>query len=259
MHIELLSITATQPNTGAAGAAITGDSLTVKNARGKVRMLSAWATNQVAGFTQIAVPSGHDTTRGYRVGVSAGKNLGILPLGFSLDLQPQELISSTIAGSNVAGDVEQTSALIHYEDLPGISQRLITAAQLDSRIEQLTTIEHSAVSTAGPSYGTPTVITTGSDLLLANRDYAVLGVSARTACHSVYFYGPDTSNLRIGAPVELGNEHLTSQFFVIQSRAHGLPTIPVIAAGNKASTFIGVTTDENAGTFLVTLYLALLK
>jgi len=180
-------------------------------------------------------------------------------MGMSLNPQAQELLSVTIAGSNVAGDVEQLSMLVHYDDLPGVSQRLITASQLDSRLEDLTTIEHSIVSTAGPSYGTPTVITTSSDLLRANRDYAVLGFSSRTACQSVYLIGPDTGNLRVGGPVSLGNEALSSQFFVLQSRAHGLPAIPVISAGNKQSTSVGVTTDENAGTFLVTLYLGLLK
>lgn len=218
-----------------------------------------WQTNQVAGFGQIAFPSGHDTTRGFRVGCSAGKNLGLLALGMAMTIQPQELLSLTIAGSNVAGDVEQLSALLYYPDLPGIDQQLITASQLDSRAVQFTTIEHSAVSTAGPSYGTPQLITQNSDLLLANRQYAVLGMTARTACHSVYFYGPDTANERVGCPIDLGNEAITSQFFALQSRAHGLPTIPVLNSGNKASTYIGVTTDENAGTFLVTLHLALLK
>lgn len=259
MNIKLLSVTATQPNTGAAGAAIAGDSLTVPNSRTKGRILSMWGTNQVAGFAQIAFPSGHDTTRGHRAGVAIGKNLGILPLGMALFVQPQELMSFTIAGSNVGGDVEQVSALMQFDDLPGIEQRLITAAQLSARTETLTTIEHSAVSTAGPSYGTPVVITQNSDLLQANRDYAILGCTARTACHTVYFYGPDTANDRIGCPIEIGNEAYTSQFFVMQSRAHGLATIPVINSGNKSSTYIGVTTDENAGTFLVTLYLALLK
>lgn len=180
-------------------------------------------------------------------------------MGTDIKVQPQELISVTLGGSNVAGDVEQLTLLAHFQDLPGIEQRLITSAQLDSRVEKLTTIEHSIVSTAGPSYGTPTVITTGSDLLLANRDYAVLGFTGRTAPHAAFFLGPDTANERIACPVELGNESITSQFFILQSRAQGLATIPVISSGNKASTFIGCTTDENAGTFLLTMYLALLK
>jgi len=259
MNIQLLSTSATQPNTGAAATALTGDSLTIPNCNGKGLILSAWSRNQTAGFAQIAFPSGHDTTRGLRTGSPTGTNQSVIPFGQSLTVQPQELLSLTLAGSNTAGDVEQLSMLMFFQDLPGISQRLITAAQLESRIAALTTIEHSAVSTAGPSYGTPTVITTGSDLLLANRDYAVLGFTSRTACMSAYFVGPDTSNVRIGCPIDLGNESITAQYFALQSRLHGLPTIPVINSGNKSSTSIGVTTDENAGTFLVTMHLSLLK
>jgi hypothetical protein len=259
MHIELLSTSATAPSTGAAAAALAGDSLTVKNSRGKAQIIAAWGRNQVAGFHQIAFPSGHDTTRGFRSGNAIGSNLSLVAFGTALMVQPQELLSVTIAGSAVAGDVEQCSMLVRYDDLPGISQRLITAGQLDSQVQQLTTIEHSAVSTAGPSYGTPVAITQNSDLLLANRDYAILGATSRTACMSTYLVGPDTSNVRVGVPIALGQEAITSQWFVLQSRAHGLACIPVINSGNKGSTTIGVTADENAGTFIVTWYLALVR
>lgn len=259
MHIELLSATATQPNTGAAGAAIAGDSLTVKNGQRGVRIISAWARNQVAGFAQIAFPSGHDTTRNMRSGVPIGPNLGVIPFGRPVDVQPQELLGITIAGSNVAGDVEQLSMLLRYDALPGIDQRLISEAQLESRFETLCTIEHSAISTAGPSYGTPTVITTAADLLRANRDYAILGATVRTACQSAYLIGPDTGNVRIGVPGDVLKPELCGQWFMLMSRATGQACIPVMSSGNKASTFCGATADENAGTFLITWHLALLK
>jgi len=258
MHLELLSTTATQPNTGAAAAAIAGDSLTIKNGRGKSRILSAWQDNQVAGFGQIAFPSAHDTTRGFRVGVGIGVSL-LMPLGFSMPVNAQELISVTIAGSNVAADVEQLYMLMQYDDVPGMQSRTITPAQLDSRIQSLTTIEASLVSTAGPSYGTPEAISADSDLLRANADYAVLGATVRADVGACYMVGPDTANVRIAVPGIAGKHELTSQWFVLQSRAHGLPLIPVINSGNKASTLIGVSTDENAGTFLVTWHLALLR
>lgn len=258
MHIELVSATATAPNTGAAAAAIAGDSLTIKNGKGKQRIVAAWAKNQTAGFAQIAFPSGHDTTRGFRVGVLAGSSI-VLPLGMSIPVNAQETLSVNIAGSNTAGDVEQLSMLVAYDDVPGIAGRLISAAQLDSRFEKLTTVEASIVSTGGPSYGTPKAINADSDLLLANRDYAVLGATCRTTCQTAYLYGPDTAQMRIGVPGDSAKPEIMAQWFPLLSRAHGLPMIPVINSGNKASTFLGVTTDENAGTFLVTWHLALLK
>ena len=257
MHLELVSVNATQPNTGGTGVVLTGDSLTVKNGHGKVSIKSLWQTNQVAGFGQITFPSAHDTTRGYRAGVPIGINPFLLPLGVDMDVQPQELMSVTIAGSNTAGDVEQMSMLLKYDNLPGVSQRLLTAAEVMSKTDKLTTIETSVASTAS-NYSAGVLITNGSDLLRANRDYAVLGMSSRTAVHAMTLLGPDTGNVKLGMPGVLRQE-LAANWFMLQSRAYGEAMVPVINSGNKASTFVGVSTDENAGTFITTLYLALLR
>lgn len=259
MHIEHIGMSATQPNTGAAAAAIGTDSLTTRNAKGKLRAIAAWAKNQVAGFLQLATPTGHDNVRGYRVGVPIGFNIGVLPVGVEMQFQPAETISAQIAGSNTAGDVELASLLMLYDDMPGMSQRLITPQQLESRLEKLTTVDASITATAGPSYGTAEALNSDSDLLLANRDYAVLGATSRTAVHAIHMTGPDLGNARIAVPGDIANPQFTSGFFANLSKATGRGCIPVINSGNKASTLIGVSADENAGTFLTTWYLALLK
>jgi hypothetical protein len=261
MHIELLTCAATAAaTTGAAATALAGDSLVIKNANRtrKVHILSAWQTNQTAGFSQITFPSAHDTTRGHRTGVAIGVNMTVLPFGIPMEVQPQETLAPTIAATAVAGDVENLSLLVRYEDLPGIDARLMKADVVESRIESLTTIENSLATTAGPSYGTPELITADSDLLKANRDYALLGFQCRTAVHAIYMLGPDFGNVRVGCPGALRPE-ITSQWFMLQSRLHNEPLVPVVNSGNKNSTFIGAVTDENAGTFVVTALLALLK
>lgn len=259
MHIEIVTATATQPNTGAAAAAVTGDSLTVKNGKGKVLMLAAWATLQAtAGFAQIAVPSGHDTTRGYRTGVPASATEQILPLGLGHPLQAQELISAQLAGSNTAGDVEQLSALLMYDDLPGVAGRLIKWGELKSRMEKVTSIEASLVSAAGPGYSGEETIDTDSNLMMANRDYAILGFTSRTRVHAITLRGPDTANVRVGCPGTI-RQDFGCNWFAQLARAFDEATIPVINSGNRASTNIGLHTDENAGTFLITMHLALLK
>lgn len=260
MHFELVSATAIQPNTGGAGVVITGDSLTVKNATPSAGcdIIALWGTNQVAGFAQVTFPSGHDTTRGYRAGTAVGVNPALVPLGLRIPVTPQELMTLTIAGSNTAADVEQVSMLIRYGNLPGVTMRSMHAKDVESRMAKLTTIEASISSTAGPSYGTAELITSDSNLLLANRDYAVLGASSRTAVNCIWMQSPDWSNVRIGVPGVLRNE-LTTQFFKLLSASQNEPLVPIINSGNKESINIGVTTDENAGTFLTTWYLALLK
>lgn len=257
MHFEIVSTIATQPNTGAAGVALTGDSLVVKNGKGKIGILETWSTRQVAGFSQFTWPSAHDTTRGYRSGVAIGAGMLTSPLGVMMELQAQETIANTIAGSNVAGDIEQDAMLVYYHDFPGINMRTISPAQLDAKAEYFTTIETSVTAVATGQYS-EVVITTSSNLLRANRDYAIIGMLSRTAAHSLTVRGPDFGNVRIGCPGNLRPE-ITSQWFNALSRSHNLDLIPVFNASNAANTFVGFTADENAGTTLVTLILAMLK
>ena len=259
MHLEIVTATATAPSTGAAAAAVTGDSLTVKNGKAKVRSLSTWMTIQAtAGFDQLIIPSGHDTTRGYRVGHQAATTELSMPLGLAFQLQPQELMSVTLAGSAVAGDVEQWSALVEYDDLPGVNARLIRWGELRSRMESMMTIEATITSAAGPGYSGEESIDTDSNLMRANRDYALVGMTSRARVHALTIRGPDTGNMRIGQPGIIRLD-TSEQWFAMLSRAYDTATIPVLNSGNRNSTLLGVATDENAGSFLVTMHLVLLK
>lgn len=259
MHIEILTASATAAaTTGTAATAVGTDSLVVKNGDGEIDIIALWQTNQTAGFGQIVFPTGHDTTRGFRAGTPTGVNPALMPFGQQLRIKAQETLAITLAATAVAGDVENMSALIRYKNLPGINARLITAQQAQTRTEKMTTIENSLASTAGPSYGTPETFVADSDLLQANRDYAIIGMTCRTAVHAIYAITPDAGNVRFGCPGVLRPE-ITSQWFMLQSRMHGEPLVPVFNSGNKNQCMMGVVTDENAGTFVVTLHLALLK
>jgi hypothetical protein len=46
---------------------------------------------------------------------------------------------------------------------------------------------------------------------------------------------------------------------MLLSRMTGEALVPVFNSGNKNQCFLGVATDENAGTFVIDLHLALLK
>jgi hypothetical protein len=240
---------------GSAAAALTGDSLNVRNYGEQPEIIAVWDTHQTAGFTQLAFPTGHDTTRGFRAGCPIGGQV-VLPLGSRIPITPQETITGTIAATAVAGDVENTSWLTAYDVDKG--QKLIDWPEVSRRLSKVTTIEASIASSAGPGYSGTELINADSDLLIANRDYALLGFSCRTAIHLMGIQGPDTGNDRIGCPGFLRFE-LTSQWFRLLSNATGEPCIPVINSGNKGSTNFFVSTDENAGTFLVTAHLVLLK
>jgi len=258
MHFEIQTYKATAPGAaGAAATANTGDSLIIKNGKGVIKTLASWASRQVAGFAQVITPSSHDTTRGYRAGLAIDIAQLFVPLGMSLEFQPQEAIAETIAGSAVAGDIELDSHLIYYADFPGINMRSISAAQLESRTDVLTTVTSNVAAVATGEYSQE-VITADSDLLKANRDYAVIGMTSTLAAHALTLTSPDFGNVRVGVPGFLRPE-VTQQFFSLMSRVHGLPLVPVFNSGNKAQVQVGFVNNENAAANQVTLYLALLK
>lgn len=257
-HIEIVTAAATAAaTTGTAATALAGDSLIIKNGR-NIDIIAAWQTNQTAGFGQLIFPTAHETTRGYRANVPIGVNPSLFTFGLKMRVEAQEALAPTIAATAVAGDVENVTYLLRYNDSPGMDAHLITAEDVMRRVEMWTSIENSLASTAGPSYGTPELFTADSDLLKANRDYAILGMTPRTAVHCVYCQTPDGGNVRFGCPGVLRQE-VTSQWFMLLSRAHGEPLVPVFNSSGKNNSFIGVVTDENAGTFVVDLHLALLK
>ena len=256
MHLRLLSFSVTNPGSGGAAAtALTGDSLVVENNQGEMRpsILSMWGLNTTSGFQQLTFPSGHDTTRGFRAGVQASETDPTIPLGMNIPVVAQETLSLTIAGSGAA--VEMGSMLLFYPNLPGVMGRFIDNAELTDRMEKMTTV--SATITGAANSYTSELINSESDLLMANRDYAVLGMRSNTNCLAITLQGPDTGNVRVGCPGGDGVTFLDSRFFKKLSMETGLPTIPVINSGNRNNTFIGIA-QKGATDSLVTLYLALL-
>lgn len=261
MHFELVSWSATQPNTGAAAAALTGDSLVIKNNRqGNPEIIAIWAMQQVAGFQQITFPSGHDTTRGYRYGVEPGDTHRQLVRGLNMRVTAQEPLSITIAGSNTAGDVEIGCALIKYPDLPGVQGRYISYSQLEDRIEfgKMLTVYATVTGTAA-GYTGAELINAESDLLLANRDYAILGAQSTVDVAAITIIGPDTGYCRIGVPGSDQRADEGTDFFCDLARTQGDALIPVFNSGNRNATSVGIVQDENNVSAIVTLYLALLK
>ena len=256
-HLVLTTATSiTAATTGTAATAVSGDSLTVRNYGRAPKIVAAWQTNQTAGFGQLVFPTGHDTTRGIRVGVPAALTGPFLSPGIAVDVTPQEVLAVTIGATAVANDIEQLSFLTGYDVEQG--QRFITPAQAYGQMEKFTTIEASLTSAAGPNYSGTELITADSDLLLANRRYAVLGFSCRTRIHCVGIVGPDTGNERIGQPITLRPE-FDQRYFVTLSQLHGEAFVPTFNSGNRGATNFFCHTDENAGTFVMTAHLVLLK
>jgi hypothetical protein len=262
MHLETIGFGATAPGTsGAAASAFSGDSLTLKNARpgSRILALAHFADHQTAGFQQIVFPSGHDTTRGYRAAIAASEVQNLLPYGIPIPLQAQELLSITIAGSATAGDIEQGALLVWYEDSPFISANLITHDTLAQRFVRTTTVYATIATGTSGGYSGAEAINAESDLLRANTDYAIIGMTVDVEGLLLGIRAPDFSGQRVSIPANPGMTEVTANWFPMLSRSFGVPCIPVFNSANRANVLLDAAQDENGADLVVGLILAQLS
>lgn len=246
---EIISFSATAPGAaGVAATALSGDTLAAKNATpgSKILVLNMWSDFQAVGFVQVVAPSFNDTTRGIRSVTNIGNFGPLLPFAAPQYINPQELLSATIAGSATAGDVEEASIMMYYEDLPGQQGRYLNADDIWTRGVRQVTVQDSITTTAGPAYSGARALNAASDLLRANTDYALLGATIRTECLTLGIRAPDWSNGRVGIPGMAGRPDVTGSWFEMLSFETGLSLIPVFNSANKTAIFIDAAQDENA-------------
>ena len=260
--LDLVSFTATAAAVaGTAGTAVAGDSLTVRNAvpGSRVRMVSWWALLQTGTRVQVTHPTGHDVTRDLRMRVPAAIVTNLLPAGVTEVLQPQEVIAATIFGTAVAADVENSSMLIAYDDLPGIEGHYISPEELEDRREVLVSVEATITETAGGAYEGAEAISAESDLLKANREYALIGATFGVGATSIRVAAPDWGNLGIGIPADALNPEIPANWFPRLSAALREPWVPVFNSANRGNVLISTLGDENGADTTVSLLLALLR
>jgi hypothetical protein len=231
----------------AALTPLTGDSLTVRNAAqgSEVLLAQVWSDVQVAGTLRVRSPRFHDNVQGIRFDTVIGELKPVLPWGLPEPLVPQDNMTIELAGSAVAGDIEQVFLLLYYADLPGSDARLASWEDIANRIEHIIPVENTiATGTTGDWTGAE-AINAEFDLLKANTDYALLGYLTDTETGAVSWKGSDTGNYRVGGPGEPDLRDLTKDWFVLLSQAYGRPMIPVFNAGNKAGIQVECAQDEN--------------
>ena len=261
MLLNMIGYSATAPSTGAAAAAVAGDSLTVRltAAQKAARIVAWWSRNQTSGSHQIIYPTGHDTTRGIRAAAIAAVSVNSIARGAWLDINPQEVMSVSIVGSGTAGDIENGVIGLWYDDVPGLEARLITSDQLRSRMVRQTTVQATiSTGTAGGWSGSE-AINAETDLLRANTDYAVLGAVSSVASCALGITAPDFGNVRVAVPGGITAGEIGPDWLVQMSDWLGSPTIPVFNSANRGNVTIDALQDENGADPIVTWFLAELK
>lgn len=246
----------------AAIAAVTGDSLVVRNsgnAASPARLLQMWVDAQVAGTVRLRSPRFHDNVQGLRFDTLVSDPRPMLPMGVGQAIYPGDVMIAELAGSAVAGDVETLCLLNYYPDLPGVNGTFITHEELARRIQHVFTVENTlALGTTGGWTGAE-AINAEFDQWRSGEQYALLGYAVDTECAAVAWRGGDTGNLRVGGPGDDTERELTGDWFVRLSRAFNLPLIPVFRADNKAGILIDGVQDENGADPTVTSIFALLS
>lgn len=258
--LELLTGNATAPGTTFTGLTMaTGNTSTIRSApvNSQVTLLSAWAFNNGAGAFRIRSPRLHDNQQGIRMVVDATNATSRYPrYKFGQALIPQDVLTLELTGSATSGKIECGSILVYYADLPGISARFCSTAQLmkwglNSMGQE---VDITAGSAGGYSGQVAVNSLSGCDNWKANTDYALQGYIVNTACDAVRIQGADVGNLGIGGPGLIGGPELTSYWFCWLSDYYNLSLVPIFNAANKNAILVDVAQNDGGAAVKVTFF-----
>lgn len=247
--IETIAASATAPGAspGAAMAAVTGDSLRIRDALKAGLIDNAQLIQGASGGTvRITSPLLHDNTVGINQRSSVN-NKAYNQYGYMQPLTPQDTLTLNAVGSATAGDVELAALTIMYEDLAGIDANLITFADLQSRFIEFFGPRFSIAGTAAGWTGS-TLLTASDDQWKANEEYAWLGISVDASFANVLMVGltsPDWGNLRLACPIDVLNHHNITSYWPRVARNMGKPCIPVLNASQKSNINYTILQNEN--------------
>lgn len=260
--LEIISGFVTAPSTTLTALTMaSGNSLAIRNFNepSRAQLLSYWTDSQGIGQFQVKSPRMHDNVQGITIGTQISEVQPLMPIGTEQKLFSQDTLTALLSGSATAGDIETAAMLIHYEDLPGVSARLIDAHELRDRTEEIMISTNTLSTGTAGGWSGQEAINAEVDNWKANRDYALIGYQTTIECAAIRWQGSDTGNLGVGGPGHENFKSLTGNWFERLSIAHNRPLIPVFNAANKASILIDCAQDENGADPLVTSIFALLR
>lgn len=260
MPLAIDTVLGAAHNPGATATALTmaaGDSLTVRNfeAPAYARLERIGRAGVATSTIQIKSPTLHDNVEGIQYVTPESPSEFLFPKGQAQSLKAQDNLTVTTTGGTAEYDLVALS--IYYSDLPGIAARLRMPADVTPHIEQYKVVQVAMTTPATPGTWQDTVITTTEDLLIANRDYAVLGYITDVACALVGIKGTDTGNLRVCGPGTAASRD-TSNFFLDWSEREGTPHVPIINSANKNALYASAADSGVSTAVKVQLILALL-
>lgn len=234
-----------------------GDNATVRNfSQQSVAFLHdiTFSYSTAGAAFRVKSPLFHDNTQGIRVYPGETLTRFSLPKETGQMLRPQDNLTIQ-ALSNAASEVVAGANHYWYQDLPGTAARLKNWGDISGLVKNIKPVMVACAEAGTTGQWNSAVITTSEDLLKANTDYALLGFTMDTLEAAIAVYGPDTGNLRAGAPGDVRSDQL-QHWFVDISQQHGLPMIPIINSANKNATFVSVLGRTTGATPKIQMILA---
>lgn len=254
---DTILASAVNPGAGGAAAVVTpsGDSNVVRyfdpSRPAYLDLITRMGT--AAGFAQVVSPALHDAVTGIRVTPGESPSAFALPARGAQPMTPGDNLSLSISGG--AAETDIMAVHMYYTDAPGFAARLHSYGDIANNIDNIKTQRVAVTSAATIGAWSDTLITTTENLLIAGRDYAVLGYITNTALAVIGIKGGDTSGLRVCGPGAT-LEFPTSQFYSWMSDQTGRPYIPVFNQQNVFNTFVSVAAATASVAAVVTLILA---
>lgn len=246
-----------------------GDSLTIRDATAQpgghaAFLLQAWTQAQLLDpIVRIKSPRMHDNTQGYRYRPELLNPHPMLPwTPAPQKLFPQDTLTVDASGSSTGSDIETTSLLVYYVDLPGIDANLFMPEQIWPLVRHYVTVENTITEDTAGGYSGREALNAEFDLLKSNTSYALIGYTffetGDLNVATIAYDAPDWGNLRLGGPGlgEAEGQGMTKDWFVRLSQAYQMPMVPVFSSGNIGNVGVAVATDENAKVPIVTTILA---
>lgn len=254
----IASFQTTVGSTLAAGVFATGDSGVVRNFPGTAhcRIIEAMYDDVTTALQwRVRSPLLHDNVQGISFDPGSTAISNLLSNYVAQYVQPQDTLTFEFTTAAATGKA-LGALLLYYDQLPGASARLYGLGDIAPIIKNIKPVRvtvGSGANTAGQWFDT--VITATENLLHANTDYAVLGISFNQPVAAVAIKGIDTGNLRCSVPGGINNP-FGPDYFLRSASELGLPLIPVINSANAGATFVSIISSAATGVAgVINLYL----
>ena len=260
MGIDTILASALNPGAGgaAASAAASGDPTIVRafSPPSKAYLDGITRMGTTLGFAQVVSPTLHDPVTGIRITPGETPSVFALPGKAGQELTSGDQLSLSVSGG--AAETDVMALHLYYTDTGGVEASLFSQGDIEGNIDNIKTQRVAVTSAATIGAWSDTLVGATENLLVANRDYAVLGYMSNTALAVVGVRGSNTGNLRACGPGST-QEFPTSQYFEYMSEKTGRPYIPVFNQQNAGNTFVSVAAAAASVAAVVTLVLAELK